>query len=350
MAHELTIRTDGTVEAAYSLKAAWHGLGQVIDHAMTSEDAMREAHLNWGVLQAPLRGLDMRPDPPVSIEIPDHVANIREDDGAVLGIVGKDYQIVQNAEAFSFLDALVPDGIVKYESAGSLKGGKRVWVLARMPETFDVAEGDKLEQYILMLTSHDGTRAVTVKPTSVRVVCQNTLDMSMAMGGRSLEVAGVGEDVLKQAKQMVLSIRHTKNAGKNVKTALGMVTSAQAAFDVYHSRAKRLAGIGFDTSRLQALTEILIPKEDGINDTYRAKVRAGIMGAFTDDPQNIASIRGTAWAAFNAVTQYVDHEARFHGEGRQRAENRMVSVTEGANARLKVQALDLIESAALATA
>lgn len=351
MAHELTIREDGTVEAAYALTAAWHGLGTVIDHAMTSEEAMAESHLDWTVLQCPLRGLDMTTEPPVSFPVDGYVATVRDDNKAILGVVGTGYQIVQNAEAFAFLDNLVPDGIVKYESAGSLFGGKKVWVLARMPETFEVAKGDRLEQYILMQTSHDGSRAVTIMPTSVRVVCNNTLNLAIAHRGRRLELtAGTGAAEVAKAKRMVLkSIRHTKNVKENIEQALGMVQSAQAMFDEFHSRAERLAKATFDFQKLEALTFILIPVEKGINDSRRQKARDGIMAAFHDDPQNLASIRGTAWAAFNAVSQWVDHQSSYSGKQQSdRDEHRMISITEGANAQLKAEALNLVEAAVVA--
>ena len=112
--------------------------------------------------------------------MPDHFATVRTDSGDVLGVVGKRYRIVQNRDAFGFLDSLLQDGIMKYESAGALRGGRQVFLLARMPSVDEIVPGDNSLRYVLFSTSHDGTAAIHAVPTSVRVVCANTLRIATA--------------------------------------------------------------------------------------------------------------------------------------------------------------------------
>jgi phage/plasmid-like protein (TIGR03299 family) len=210
MAHELSITKDGQAEAFFALTPAWHGLGTVVDDAPTSADAIRLAHLEWQVEQRPIytdtaqQTLGGGPD---KAKVAGWVANVRRDTGDVLGVVSDRYMPVQNAEAFGFCDGLLADGIIRYESAGAMRGGKVVWLLARMPErTDEVAEGDTLHRFILFTNTHDGSRAALVLPTSVRVVCMNTLRLALGRGrGTALKIRHTGEigDKLEAARQAV---------------------------------------------------------------------------------------------------------------------------------------------------
>jgi len=339
MSHEVTIRENGTAEAAYALTPAWHKLGTVIDHPMTSPEAIRFGHLDWLVKQCKVFAHDVievdgKPETR-HIEISDSFANIRVDNGHVLGIVSDRYVVVQNWEAFDFVDALYKDGIIRYEAVGSLKDGKLVWLLARMPNEFQVAAQDKLHQYILFTTAHDGSRAVRVLPTSVRVVCWNTLSLATAN-----ESTGI-------------SIRHKGDIKTKLDDARKAIMQVQKRFDVFHDKAAKLTKVNFDVDKMKALVEVLLPKENGVNDTRRQKAREAIVAAFTDGPQNLPEIRGTAWAAFNAVTQFTDHcpIVAYRGKGNNdedtARESRMESVLLGSNARFKTSALNLVSQAAL---
>jgi len=125
------------------------------------------------------------------------------------------------------------------------------------------------------------------------------------------------------------------------------VMNVQGRFDAFHETASRLAEVRVSREQVRALTEILIPKEEDVRDTRRARARAQIMAAYEDGPQNLPSIRGTAWAMFNAVTQFVDHDPLLAYKGkradpRAKLENRFQSVIMGANAAMKQSALNLV--------
>lgn len=164
------------VENLFSVREVpWHGLGRIVENAPTSADAIRLAGLDWNVEQKPIFLED-------GTVIKGSYANVRSSDNQPLGIVGDRYKIVQNSDAFAFTDALLGEG-VKYETAGSLKNGKVIWLLARMPEDFTVL-GEKVAPYLVFTNTHDGTGSVKVTLTSVRIVCSNTLNMALRSAKR----------------------------------------------------------------------------------------------------------------------------------------------------------------------
>jgi phage/plasmid-like protein (TIGR03299 family) len=184
----------------------WHGLGAVLDQPpRTIADAIERSGLGWRVEREPIaidRGDRATTNEwwlPHCEEIPGWWANVRQDTRQVLGIVGARYRIVQNIEAFQFVDQLIGSAM-HFETAGSLHGGRRVWVLAQLPEHIEVG-GDPIRPYILLMNSHDGSTAVVAASTPIRVVCQNTLNWG-----------------LERARQKY-SIRHTEKIREQVHQA-----------------------------------------------------------------------------------------------------------------------------------
>lgn len=154
----------------YVREAPWHGLGNRVEQSISSEDALKKSELDWTVIQRPIQT-------DAQMEIPGYKVNIRATDQRILGVVTNRYKIVQNHEAFAFTDELLGEG-VKYETAGSLQNGKKVWLLARLPENFNIAE-DKVAPYLVFSNSHDGSGGIKVAMTPIRVVCQNTLNLAL---------------------------------------------------------------------------------------------------------------------------------------------------------------------------
>ena len=143
--------------------------------APTSEAALRLAGLDWNVIQRPIVTED-------GIPIPGFKANLREMDEKVLGVVTDRYKVVQNTDAFSFTDSLVGEG-VKYETAGSLQGGRRTWLLAKLPQRY-IISGDEITPYLVFMNSHDGSGSIKVAMTPVRIVCENTLNLALSTARR----------------------------------------------------------------------------------------------------------------------------------------------------------------------
>lgn len=191
-------------------QAPWHGLGVSVEEAPRSKEALRLAGLDWNVVQG-----DVFTEWGKQIE--NMKVNLRDTDQKVLGVVSDKYRIIQNEEAFSFTDALIGEG-VRYETAGSLADGKMVWLLAKLPERYLIG-GDEITPYLLFFNSHDGTSAVRVAMTPIRVVCQNTLNLALSTARRSWGVKHVGDiqDKLHEARETLLrSEKYMLELGKNI--------------------------------------------------------------------------------------------------------------------------------------
>jgi len=167
----------------YTRTKPWHGLGVQLQEAPESKDALRLAGLDWKVYQR-----EVYTDSGIKIE--GYRANVRNTDNKVLGVVTERYKIVQNEEAFSFTDALLGKG-VRYETAGSLQEGKKVWLLARLPKEY-IISGEQISPYLVFSNSHDGSAAVRVAVTPIRIVCNNTLNLALSTAKRSWAMVHTG--------------------------------------------------------------------------------------------------------------------------------------------------------------
>ena len=159
----------------YVREKPWHGLGVEVKEAPTSADALVYAGLDWEVMQENVYTEG-------GILVPGYKVNLRSTDAAALGIVSDRYKVVQNEDAFQFTDDLLGKGVT-YETAGALQGGRKVWMLARMPHRYIIA-GDEIAPYMVVMNSHDGSSGIKVAMTPIRVVCQNTLNLALSNAKR----------------------------------------------------------------------------------------------------------------------------------------------------------------------
>ena len=168
----------------YTREKPWHGLGTMVAEAPNSKDALRLAGLNWKVLQEPVYTENEE-------LIQGYKANVRDTDRKVLGVVTDRYKVIQNEEAFAFTDTLLGEG-VRYETAGSLQEGRRVWMLARLPREFIIG-GERISPYMVFSNTHDGSGAVKTALTPIRVVCNNTLNLALRTAKRSWSMIHTGD-------------------------------------------------------------------------------------------------------------------------------------------------------------
>lgn len=174
------------VETMFSVREKpWHGLGTIVAEAPTSQEALQVAGLNWNVIQKDIMTAEG------GGIIQGFKANVRDSDGSVLGIVTDRYRVVQNTEAFAFTDTLLGEG-VRYETAGSLQNGRRTWMLARLPQQY-IINGEEITPYLVFMNSHDGSGAIKVAMTPVRVVCNNTLNLALSTAKRSWSCNHTGD-------------------------------------------------------------------------------------------------------------------------------------------------------------
>ena len=181
----------------YTREKPWHGLGTMVAEAPNSKDALRLAGLNWKVLQEPVYTENEE-------LIQGYKANVRDTDRKVLGVVTDRYKVIQNEEAFAFTDTLLGEG-VRYETAGSLQEGRRVWMLARMPREFIIG-GERISPYMVFSNTHDGSGAVKTALTPIRVVCNNTLNLALRTAKRSWSMIHTGDisGKIEEAKNTLL--------------------------------------------------------------------------------------------------------------------------------------------------
>ncbi len=194
----------------YTREKPWHGLGTRVEEAPDSSQALILAGLDWMVIQKSIQTLD-------GALVPGFKANVRETDGQVLGIVSDRYQVVQNQDAFAFTDELLGEGVT-YETAGSLQGGRKTWILARLPQRYFIS-GDEMEPYMVFMNSHDGSGAIKAAMTPIRVVCQNTLNLALSTAKRSWATNHVGniQGKLEDAKSTLLyADRYMSELGKEI--------------------------------------------------------------------------------------------------------------------------------------
>ena len=331
MAHEISILENGQAEAAYAEQPAWHGLGVVLKEAPDSETMIKAAHLDWGVEMIPLFGQykgGSKDGLIVSGE--ERRMVVRTDTNKMLGIVTDGYGLVQNCDGFRFLDSLTMDGVLTYESAMALRGGRVVVVVARMPEEDTIVKGDNQRRYILFQTSHDGSLSLHAMPTTVRVVCMNTLRM---------------------ASQNIEGIRHSGNMTAKLDGLRLLISQFSRKFTAYRDNAKILADRPYTKEECSAYINTLFPpvKAEGDDSKhgeilYKAKLKA-LRKAFAHKSNQLPNIKGTWWQLFNAVTYYIDHSENriYKGKTNQRVkdENRFLSVTNGGGAKIKNDAFDL---------
>lgn len=316
MAHELDF-SNGRANMAYVGQTPWHGLGERLPDGATPAEMRHAAGLDWSVIKTPVRfvyGAELR-------TAQDRFCVVRDDTGVALGTVSDRYVPVQPAEVFDFFRTLVDDiGGYSLETAGSLYGGRRIWAMARVGEEAEVTFADPVAPYLLLATSFDGTLATTAQFTAVRVVCNNTLQLSMTGG------PAVGQAV---------QVRHNSVFDPTaMRSALGI---AGRSFDAMIGDMQMLANRWMSpVDARDFLIDLCEPADaDKFLSTRTFKqLMAGFMH------QNIGHDGSrTAWQMLNTVTERTDWAA-----GRSQ-DARLQSAWFGPGAQLKKRAYDLLVAA-----
>lgn len=300
----------------YVGREPWHGIGKKLDNPPTVAEGIRAAGLDWTV---ELKRLQMADGRQVNA-----YATVRSEDGAVLGDhVGPQYKPLQNIEAFRFFDPFLEAGQAGLHTAGCLDGGRRVWVLAKINGGgLEVAAGDQVESYILLSNSHDGTLAVRVGFTPIRVVCQNTL--SMAHGN---------------AASKLLRVRHTAAVKDTLNQIRDVMDLARQEFFATAAQYRQLAQRHINPIDLRKYVRKVfeVDEQDPREDSTRIKnimddvVTRSILGVGNEIP----SVRGTYWTAYNGVTEWLTY-ARGSNQ-----DTRLNSLWFGNGADLSKRALEI---------
>lgn len=307
----------------------WHGLGTPADDLMTAEQALENGGLNWNVS---LQQLALASNP--GIILPQDFATVRDTDSAVLGVVGRQYQVIQNRDAFEFADRIVDDGSAKYETAGSLRGGQVVFLSMELNGLNILVNGERpegmLKAYLLVSTTHDGSGPLRGDITMVRTVCSNTLNLA------------------KQSASQTFKIRHSGTIDGKIaaaRQALGIAFEYTRAFE---ENANRLAATSIVDAQVQDIFRNYVwPLDEDATDgriENHPSTRAFEVYQTADD---LAPIRGTAWGALNAVADYVDHGIEYRGRYEQAESIRANSILWGTARDKKQRAFDALMKVAV---
>lgn len=266
----------------YVREKPWHGLGTQVEAAPTSGDALRMSGLDWTVVQRNIQVCG-------GAKIKNYKANVRDSDGSVLGVVSDRYKIVQNFEAFEFTDSLI-GGEVRYETAGSLNNGRKIWLLAKLPVREIV--GDKTEPYLCFTNTHDGSGAIRVCMTPIRIVCNNTLNLALGTAKRTW------------------SVRHTGDMQSKMHEARICLEMANAYMDELSQTADRLANTTVPRDKLGEILDEMFPITEDSTDREKRnlqKLKDEYMVCYF--APDILKFRGTAWGAVNAMSDMISHNA-----------------------------------------
>ena len=313
MSHEIEM-IDGQAQLAYAGETPWHGLGTKVAADLSPQQIMQQAGLDWTVQKEVLTTAS-------GVELESQKALVRTSDNKVLDIVGENWEPVQNQEAFEFFSEYCAAGDMEMHTAGSLKGGQMVWGLAKVKESFDILGGDQVDSYLLFSNPHMYGKSVDVRFTPIRVVCNNTLTLSL------------GQKVANSCK-----LNHPSQFNPNkVKEALGI---ASEKFAKYKEAAEFLASKRYDMKSLINYYNEVFPrtyvgkKPVAVEDFKDLTSNGQLAYSFLETQPGAEFGAGSWWQALNSVTYLTDHKM-----GRE-VDTRLTSAWFGQNQTRKVKAME----------
>ena len=271
------------VETMFSTREKpWHGLGTIVSEAPASKEALELAGLDWNVIQRKIYTAD-------GTAIQGYRVNIRDRDEKILGVVSDRYRVVQNEDAFQFTDALLGEG-VRYETAGSLESGKRVWMLAKLPKEY-IISGDQISPYLVFSNSHDGSNAIKVAMTPVRVVCSNTLNLAL------------------ETSKRCWSAKHTTNISEKLKEAQDTLLFAERYMNELGKEIHELQMIKMTDKKVLEYIEQLLPMQDDMTIVQKKNIRnlrENLKRRYFDAP-DLLDVGRNAYRFVNAVSDFATH-------------------------------------------
>ena len=297
---------------------AWHKLGQVVDRYPTSAEAIQFAGLDYIVEKRPLFTYDTEnhtadPDTDIiipEISVPNYFATVRADTDQVLGVVGNDYEVVQNRDAFAFFDAIVGggDGIL-YETAGALGNGERIFITAKLPGYIRVGNDDLIEKYLFLTTSHDGFGSITAAFTPIRVVCNNTLHAALNNMSNCVKIRHT-----ESAKERLLQAHKIMGLTNTMSNELNGIFNRWAHVRITDKELLKLVQQAMAPSK-EVLQKVL---DDENIDEYSSRfintVERVCEYGFTNETQQMQATKGTLFGAYNAITGYFQNVMHYKND------------------------------------
>lgn len=335
MAHQIYLNEQTGQHSFFSVKEkAWHGLGQVVDQYPTSKEALTFAGLDYEVVKEPIFTTSYNCDGQamdVTKRVKTHYATLRKDTGDVLGVVGKDYEIVQNIDAFTFFDSIVGGDGIQYETAGALGNGERIFITAKLPDYIKVGKEDLIEQYLFLTTSHDGYGSITAAFTPVRVVCRNTLNAALKNKSNCIKIRHTAnvKERLEQAHKL-MGISNTLSA------ELKTIFNRWASVRITDPEVKKLIQLAMCPNK-EVYNNLQAGKDDDLSTCFKNICDNAFTYAMSNPTQQMETTKGTLYGAYNSVTGYFQNIRSYKND-----EAKLKSVLYGGTAQLRTQkAFDL---------
>ena len=332
MAHNINFNEQTGKHSFFSVnEKPWHGLGQIVTDYPNSKEALIFAGLDYQVEKRKMFTHDADLDKELdflirNIEVPNYLATVRTDTQQVLGVVGKDYEIVQNIDAFSFFDSIVGGEGIQYETAGALGKGERIFITAKLPSYIKVGKDDLIEQYLFLTTSHDGFGSITAAFTPIRIVCNNTLNAALRNHSNSIK------------------IRHTANAKERLTiahTVMGISNQISSQLEEVFNHWSKVKITDVEIKKLIQLA--LVPNKETLhnlnagrqedNSAYFEKMcNHAFEYAMSNETQDLETTKGTLFGAYNAVTGYFQNVRTYKN-----SESKLKSLMLGGLAQMRTQ-------------
>jgi phage/plasmid-like protein (TIGR03299 family) len=333
MAHNINYNEQTGKHSFFSVKEkAWHGLGQIVSDYPTSAEALQFAGLDFTVVKRKLFTYDNENNfagsntPTPKIEVPNYFATVRNDTEQVLGVVGKDYEVVQNRDAFSFFDAIVGGDGIQYETAGALGKGERIFITAKLPNYIKVGREDLIEKYLFLTTSHDGFGSITAAFTPVRIVCANTLNAAMRNHTNSIKIWHTAN-----AKERLEQAHKVMGIANKLSDELEGIFNQWATVRITDAEVKRLIQLAL-TPNKETWQNLQAGKDDELSTCFDNMCNAAFGYAMSNPTQQVETAKGTLFGAYNAVTGYYQNVRNYRDN-----EAKLKSLLLGGTAQLRTQ-------------
>lgn len=293
----------------YAGEVPWHGQGTPVDGVQTATEAIKTSGLDWNVYLSTIFVPFLEPNGEVTYrQLENDRAVIRDSDRKHLGTVTKVYKPIQNLDAFTFFDDLVDDGEAKYETAGALSGGRKIWLTAKVGNSIQIAGQDAHDLYLLLVNSHDGSRSLTAVTTLIRAVCKNTVTFGIDSAKTSWKFSH-----RKELKARTLEARD----------ALEMSFKYIEAYDL---EAQKMMDLQITKDKFEEIIKDVFPEQKHATQ----KKADEIISLFESSPTIVdAGIGGTVYGAYQALTEWTSHKQA------QTPEARMISNLNGESAKLR---------------
>jgi len=309
MAHQLYLDEQSGKYSFFSVKEkAWHGLGQIVDQYPTSAEALQFAGMDYEVTKENLFTAAYHNDGELkdnTTVVKSHFATMRKDTGAVLGIVGKDYEIVQNKDAFAFFDAIVSGEGIQYETAGALGNGERIFITAKLPGYITVGKEDLIEKYLFLTTSHDGYGCITAAFTPVRIVCNNTLNASLRNHSNAIKIRHT-----LNAKQRLEQAHKLMGISNNLSVEMEAIFNRWAKISITDKQVRKLIQSALVPNK-EVLAKIQLDKEDECSTYYKKLCEYAFAYTMSNQTQQLPTTQGTVFGAYNGITGYFQNVRRY---------------------------------------